>query len=1062
MGAVLSSRTLRIAALLALLVALYAFLGFKVAPGLIREQAIGAVRERYGRELQIGAVTVQPFKWQIEVRDLAFPDRDRQPMLSLRRLFVDFEVSSLWRRAWVFRSLQVDGPKVRTVLRRDGTVNLADLALPPPRPPERAVAPRPAGDAAGLPGLWIESLAIRDGQAEYVELAGRQKPFVRGFSPVGFVLEDFRTTPDGGAFRLSARSGGGERLDWSGRFALSPAISSQGEFRIAGLGAPGIAEFLGDVLPFGLSSGTIDLDGRYRLSLGAATELDLQIPSVSLTGLALRARGADTDWITVPAVSVSGTAIALPQRSVTVAGVLVDGLKAAAWLNPDGSVNVTQLFAPVAPRDSAPAPAPALAPGPTLASMPAAETASGRPWTGTLSRLTLRRASIDVEDRMRAPTKRFAVAPLDVDVRDLSLDLSKAVPLSVDATINGNAILKLGGTLSPRPLKAAIAVSLQGARMEVLQPYILPVADLTIRAGTLGVEGDLSIDGSEQGGAQLGFAGDVSIGDFRSIDNALRQDLVSFRRLRLQKLRYASAPAALDIDLVRVSAPYARVIISREQILNISAVLDPQAAAAATAARRAAQAALAAESASDRRRRVRAERAQARAARVAARRAATAAAKAGRAPMPIVTAAPPQAEALPVRIREVRVDGGRMNFTDRSIQPNFSAEVQQLSGAVTGLSTAFSSRARVDLRGKVDEFSPVLITGTIQPFAFDRYTDIGLKFDNIALPVFNPYSGQFAGYNIAKGKLTTDLRYRIENRKLDAAHRIRIDQLEWGEASASRGEATLPVKFATALLKDRNGVITLDVPVTGTLDDPKLRIGPIVWQIIKNLIVKAVTAPFALLGALFAGAEQAQFVDFPPGEATLDASTAAGLAALASGLVQKPSIAIDVPVGSAAALDTPALRERRYVEARSAAIGAVLRRRAPEQAAPPFESLSPKQKRDVLDAVLVELGGPQPEIPDFPAPAEGVSRAEAKALAEQAAIDFLEATSRSRIALPEGELATLARARADAIQRALLGGGELGDAGPGDGKLDPSRVFLVNDGKVVAQDGKVRFQLGLK
>ena len=214
-----------------------------------------------------------------------------------------------------------------------------------------------------------------------------------------------------------------------------------------------------------------------------------------------------------------------------------------------------------------------------------------------------------------------------------------------------------------------------------------------------------------------------------------------------------------------------------------------------------------------------------------------------------------------------------MNFSDYNIRPNFSAEIQALTGTVTSLSTAFDSRATVDLAGNLGEFSPVTISGTIQPFAFDRFTDIGLLFENISLPVLNPYSGQFAGFNISKGKLTTDLHYLITDRKLDAKHRIRIDQLEWGEASEFKGEATLPVKFATALLRDRHGVINLDIPVKGTLDDPTLRIGPIVWQIIRNLIVKAVTAPFALLGALFAGAEEAQFVDFAPGDAALDTMT---------------------------------------------------------------------------------------------------------------------------------------------------------------------------------------------
>jgi hypothetical protein len=144
-----------------------------------------------------------------------------------------------------------------------------------------------------------------------------------------------------------------------------------------------------------------------------------------------------------------------------------------------------------------------------------------------------------------------------------------------------------------------------------------------------------------------------------------------------------------------------------------------------------------------------------------------------------------------------------------------------------------------------------------------------VAFSNIELPMFNPYSGVYAGYSIAKGKLSTRFTYHIANRALQAEHHVIVDQLQWGQASANKARVSWPVRLATALLKDSHGVIRLDVPVRGTLDDPTFRLGPIIWKIIGNVITKAVTAPFRFLGSLFAGAEKAQFVDFAPGSAQL-------------------------------------------------------------------------------------------------------------------------------------------------------------------------------------------------
>jgi hypothetical protein len=392
-----------------------------------------------------------------------------------------------------------------------------------------------------------------------------------------------------------------------------------------------------------------------------------------------------------------------------------------------------------------------------------------------------------------------------------------------------------------------------------------------------------------------------------------------------------------------------------------------------------------------------------------------------------------------------------MNFSDFSIRPNFAAEILDLAGAIKDISSAHSSRATVDLHGNLGEFSPVTIGGTLRPFAFDRYTDIDMKFENIALPVFNPYSGEFAGYNIAKGKLTTELHYQITDRKLNATHHIRIDQLEWGEASEFKSKATLPVRFATALLRDRNGVINLDIPVTGSLDDPKLRIGPIVWQVIKNLIVKAATSPFKLLGSLFAGAEQAQFVDFQPGDASLDAAGGERLAALASSLSDRPAIAVDVPLAAAPEQDRPALVARRLQQLLdTAAAGKQVA--GEEVASGAYAALDAAHKREALSAWLRAHQRSVPQIPPPAAPPEGTTRAQAHELADQAAVAVLEQSLRDGIEVSESDLEQLAQARATAIQSALVRSG----------KLNAERVFIVRDARVAVNDGQIRLRLELK
>jgi hypothetical protein len=219
----------------------------------------------------------------------------------------------------------------------------------------------------------------------------------------------------------------------------------------------------------------------------------------------------------------------------------------------------------------------------------------------------------------------------------------------------------------------------------------------------------------------------------------------------------------------------------------------------------------------------------------------------------------------------------------------------EMGGRVSGLSSEEATTADVELRGKFGEQSaPVEIIGKINPLKKDLFVDLKVSFKDIELSPMSPYSGKYAGYGIEKGKLFLDLKYHIENRKLEAQNRIFLDQFTFGEKVDSPSATKLPVRLAVALLKNRKGEIDLNIPVTGSLDDPKFSIFRIILRVILNLLVKAATSPFALIGAVFGGGEQLDYMEFDYGSAEIMGENATKLDTLIKALYDRTSIKLDI------------------------------------------------------------------------------------------------------------------------------------------------------------------------
>ena len=977
----------------AVLVCAYVLAGFWWAPKFLRQTLIEQMDKNLGVQPNVGLIKVNPFLVSVEINDFSIPGSQSSALLGFKRLVVEISaMRSLLHWSPVFSDIEINEPYAHARISPFGSLNFAAL-----KPKEPAA---PSTTSSGpLPKLVVSQLKVKSGVMSY-EDDSRPTPFTAELKPIEFELQDFSTGSEGGRFTLSGESLDHERLEWHGRVSLQP-LASDGEFRVSNLQAVTIWKYLKDQLSLVVSSGMVGLDGHYDFALKDQPELKLKLENLAVQNLGIRPDASSADWITLPSFKVRGTALDMRTRSVAVDVVELDNPTINLWLEPGGNINLARLAGTLAGSSAA-----TVSPSSKSSDVAApAAIALSTPWRAVVHEFKLSNGTLATEDRSALPVVPLSVAPLNLVLTNASLDEGSPIHVDLDARLNGSGVLKAAGTVSVSPEVADLNVTVSAFPLASMQPFMTRQTSITVLDGLLGAAMHVQEKPGRHGQGTFLATGNVTVDRLHSIDNTLRDDLVNWERLTVAGLRVQHHPDLIAIDTITALKPYARAIIEPDRSLNIGRALRPPGAAAAPEP-----------APSD-------EQAEPDTPDSAK-------------PESNGTAKPAAAAAtMPVTIRKVVVTNGQAQFTDLSIVPNFSAGIAALNGTVVGLSSAPESRAQIDLKGQVDEYSPVTIAGVANVLGAKEYVDLNMTFRNMELTTFNPYSGKFAGYNITKGKLTTELQYKIDDRQLDARHHITIDQLEFGAKTESKDAVSLPIKLAVALLKDRHGVIDLDIPITGTLDDPKFRLGPVIWKVVINVLTKIVTSPFTLLGKLFGGGPDMQFVDFNAGSAALDAAALQKVAAMTKALVERPQLQIELPIAVAAAADRPAIVEQRYAQELQQMDGSANAADAAFQV-------------KMLTRLYMRDFGAAPQFPVVPPAAAGAPAVDVKA--EQ--LMFLQQAIHNHIVVSDDDLKALAQARAQALQQAMLSGGQ----------VDPRRIFLVANDKVQVQDKAVRLELSLR
>lgn len=597
-----------------------------------------------------------------------------------------------------------------------------------------------------------------------------------------------------------------------------------------------------------MASAKLDLTLGVAIEAGDKLKARVSGKRMALTDVAVRDEAAAAPWLAVKEVHAAAFETDLLGAKVELPKIDVVSPLVNLALDREG-LDVTRRLASAAGASPTSTPA-----APAARASDAGNNAT--PPKISVAGLTVINGRVSLVDKSLPAALTHVVDAIRVNVDRVELDGSRPLSASASATLASGGAMQTKVKFDQRRSEGSAEVSLERLTLAALSPYLNRNTRLKLTRGEAAVSGKAKFSATPKASESFRFEGNAAVRDIELIDETTQTPFAQWAELSSQDVRIALGAQGIDVALtdLLLDQPRGKLIISEDGTVNLSQAgktSSPASNADATAP----------------------------------------------------SAKPAQAAPIPrdsekqvrVKVDRLQVTGGDVEFADLSLRPQFGTRVSNLSGLIVGLSTEPSSRAEVSMEGKVDEFGLARLSGTLSPLGATEYTDLKAIFRNLEMKNLTPYSGKFAGRKIESGKLSLDLEYKINQRKLKGENQIIIDNLTLGERVESKDATSLPLDLAIALLRDSKGVIDLGLPVQGSLDDPQFSYGSLIWKAIVNVLTKIATAPFRALGALLGGSgEEFEAVIFEPGEARLLPPEREKLAKLAKALEQRPQLKLTI------------------------------------------------------------------------------------------------------------------------------------------------------------------------
>jgi hypothetical protein len=873
------------------ILALYAVIGFFIIPAAVKHIALKKINESLKRKVEIEKVGLNPFAFSFKIENFKIYTKDEKNVfLGFEKFYANLNLtSSVFRLSPVVSEVYLKSFEGYAEKLENNKFSFSDLMAGENTQEEKNNEPEEDGKEKNF-GFAVTDIKIENSGLVFYDKPFNVRheiknlnvsiPYISGFTDDSEVPVHIYLSAEANNAQIN--------LDAETKL-FSPSLESKAGLKIKDVSLPFYYSYIKDFVNFIPESGTSGLD----LNAGFKKEKTENILEAEAKFSLENFLITDTEKSKIASINkiLIETKKILPLQNIyPVKNILIDSLE-LALVRKNNSFNVLELVKNKSGSDSESVSDKAgkstepQESDSELNSKKAEEKSSDNKSVFSLNidEFLLSKGSISFADYDAPGTKtelyekkvENSISDLNIKVNGFTTAENSASDFRIDFKLNEKTLFNSSGKFQINPVFAEFDASFDKLYFEYANGYIPTDLKILIKKGFTDLKSSTSLK-MENNQFKLNSKADLAAGDLNIIERKSKKDFFKLDNFQIKKLDFSLLPMGLDIEEIAVSGINQKIIKNKNNKFNFEEVF------------------------------------------------------------PSKSEEPPKeeninepdkkekSEVFPVNIKKITLKDIGADYTDFTLSPYFSTNFIINTCTVQNLSSTAFEGADLNLDGKIDTSAPISAKGRLNPLLEELLVDLKIDLRGLDLTHFTPYSGKFIGRAVQKGQLNLDLDYDIKNRKIDAKNKALLDQFEFGRKIESEDAVSLPVGLAVSLLKDRKGEINLDIPVSGSFDDPEFKISKVIFQVLKNLVVKAAASPFSLVASIAGGGEEMRYIEFSEGLSEFEDESLKRLEAVEKILFERPALKLDVKGYCSLEKDRDALKNKNFeimVENQKTAMG---------------------------------------------------------------------------------------------------------------------------------------------